>query len=458
MINLSNVDAHHRSLIVAPDLAQCPRCGAWSPRNEIRSRHYWEGNLDQTTIMEIIGGCYLCPSCPPGERWFTVLPQQYQTPRQYELASQVIIVDMVRRYKMSLEGAAQFGREVLHLTALNATTVMDWMRDAGDSVDVRSYREHAAQAFSGQMALDEVYDGGWYQLKATDPLNNLELLWEMGEGSPCEEDIRRFLLRLKAMGFSPKLVVTDGSNLYPKVLAEVWPEAGHQRCVFHFLMQVNKLLGEVFWQLYQTMPKPPKRKRGRPKKRGRPREDKGKRENRRKVRKVRFLMFKRAPQPDETSNRWTDKEFATLEEGLSLCPCLRVLRRLVVQLHELFGKTTDSHELAQQRRQAILDDPEFPALPGISGCLSYLRDEELFTRLTRHLDFENAEKTSNHVERENREFRKRQKSHYRLRSLWSIFALLDLLTVRKPIPSEPRRLRRKQPVLSQEEEVQPIAA
>ena len=46
------------------------------------------------------------------------------------------------------------------------------------------------------------------------------------------------------------------------------------------------------------------------------------------------------------------------------------------------------------------------------------------------LDFENAEKTSNHAERENREFRKRQKSHYRIRSLWSIFALLDLLAVR----------------------------
>lgn len=452
MINLSNVDAHHKSRVVAPDMAQCPRCGTWSPRNEIRSRFYWEGNLNQATIMEIQVGCYLCPSCPPSKRWFMVLPQQYQTPRQYELAAQEIIIDMVRRYKMSMEGAAQFGREVLKLPLLNATTVMDWMRDAGDAVDTRSHREFAVQVFSGQLAVDEVYDGGWYQLKATDPLNDLELLWEMGEGSPNEEDIRRFFQRLKAMGINPKLVVTDGSTLYPKVIEEVWPGAKQQRCVFHFLMQVNKILGKVFWELYKTMPEAPKRKRGRPKKLGRPRKDKEKRENRRRVRQIRFLLFKRERHPDET-NRWTEKELAALEEGLSLCPPLRGLRRLVIHLHELFGKTTDSHELAEQRRQAILCDPEFAEIPGVSTCLDYLRDDDLFARLTRYLDFENAEKTSNHVERENREFRKRQKSHYRLRSLWSIFALLDILTVRKPIPLEPRRLVRKEIVSSQEEEV-----
>ena len=75
--------------------------------------------------------------------------------------------------------------------------------------------------------------------------------------------------------------------------------------------------------------------------------------------------------------------------------------------------------------------------------LQRLADDDLFERLTRYLDFDFADKTSNHVERENREYRKRQKGHYRLRSRASICALLDLLTVRKPIPTTPRRLRRK---------------
>jgi hypothetical protein len=453
MINLSNIEAVHKCIIVAPDVAKCPRCGTWSPRNEIRSKHYWQADLSEATVVEIRGGCYICPVCPSGKQWFKTEPEQYNTNRQYEVTTQDVIIDLVRRFKLSLEGAALFGREVLHLTMLTATTVMDWIRDAGDATDTRSYRIFAVEAFSGQLTVDEVYDGGYYQLKATDPLNDMELLWDVGEGSPCEDDVRRFFQQLKAMGVNPLLVATDGSPLYPKVIEEVWPGAKHQRCVFHFLMQVNKILGKVFWELYKTMPEPPKRKRGRPKKLGRPRRDKEKRENRRKVRKVRFLLFKRERNPDETKDRWTEQELAALEEGLSLCPPLRGLRRLVIQLHELFGKTTDSHELAKQRRQAILDDTEFAEIPGVSTCLEYLRDDDLFARLTRYLDFENAEKTSNHVERENREFRKRQKSHYRLRSLWSIFALLDMLTVRKPIPLEPRRLTRKEIVSSQEEEV-----
>ena len=407
--------------------------------------------------MEIRGGCYICPVCPPGQRWFTVAPNQYSTNRQYEVTTQEVIINLVSRYKLSLEAAAQLGREVLHLPKLTSTTVMDWMRDAGDATDTRSYRRAAIDAFSGQMAVDEVYDGDYYQLKATDPLNDIELLWEVGEGSPCEDDIREFFKRLKAMGVEPKLVVTDGSPLYPKVIVEIWPEAKHQRCVFHFLKQVNQDLGKVFWALYNTMPKPPKRKKGRPKKKGRPRKDKEKRENRRKVRMIRFLLFKRDVPPEQVS-QWSNEEQTALEVGMSLCSRLRTLRRLVVQIHELFGPTTDSHELAQQRRQAILTDAEFSSLPGISKFLKSLSNDDLFRRLTRYLDFENAEKTSNHVERENREFRKRQKSHYRLRSLWSIFSLLDLLAVRKPVSSEPRRLIQKEIANSQEKEVLHMAA
>jgi hypothetical protein len=238
----------------------------------------------------------------------------------------------------------------------------------------------------------------------------------------------------------PLLVVTDGSELYPKVIKKVWPHAEHQRCVFHFMMQVNKDLRSVFWALYRTMPEPPKRKRGRPKKRGRPRKDKEKRANRLKVRKVRFLIFKRETLPGE-KERWSAQERAALAEALMLCPKLQVLRRLITAFHELFGPTTDSHELAEERRAAIVGDEEFAQLPEVEKCLDRLRDDDLFGRLTRYLDFDNAEKTSNHVERQNREYRKRQKCHYRLRSLESISALLNLLTIRKPVPSQPRRLK-----------------
>lgn len=419
-----------------PEFAPCPRCGALSPRNEIRSRFYWEPHLLHPSVVEARGGCYLCPDCPPGAQWFMLLPEDYKTPGQYNLPARELIVDLVRKYRMSAEAAAAMGRERLHLTALDATTVLDWLREAGNSVDKEARLKQALEAFSGQMSLDELYDGGWYQLKATDPLNGIEIMWKLERGKPSKDDVRQMLQQLKDAGFEPEIISTDGSELYPDLISKIWPNAEHQRCVFHFIMQVNKDLGKAFWAIYKTMPEPPERKRGRPKKRGRRRQDKVKRKNREKVRKARWLILKR-------ESRLTDEERRVLNEAINLCPPLGQLRRFVVELHELFGPTTDSHEVAEQRRQSILSDPKFTKLDGLSKPLKRLADDDLFVRLTRYLDYENADKTSNHVERENREFRRRQKGHYRMRSRESIRALLELLNVRKPVPTVPVKLKRR---------------
>jgi transposase-like protein len=37
----------------------------------------------------------------------------------------------------------------------------------------------------------------------------------------------------------PRVVVTDGSNLYPAVLAALWPDADHQLCVVHVIKDIN---------------------------------------------------------------------------------------------------------------------------------------------------------------------------------------------------------------------------
>ena len=50
-----------------------------------------------------------------------------------------------------------------------------------------------------------------------------------------QDHMRRFLKNLKTWGLVPEVVVTDGSNLYPAILAELWPDARHQLCVFHVL-------------------------------------------------------------------------------------------------------------------------------------------------------------------------------------------------------------------------------
>jgi hypothetical protein len=448
MLNLSAYEARHKVVrALAPEAVRCPRCGHLAERNEIRSRFFWVPDLSGPCIIEVVAGCYICQRCPAGKQWFMLLPAEFDTPRQYSLLGYRTIVDLVREHRMSVEEAAAVGRNVLHMCELDAATVLAWVRQDGEALDTKARLAKAAAAFSGELALDEVYDGEWYQLKATDPLNGLELAWKLERGAPSEDDVKSFLLELKAAGIDPKLVVTDGSTLYPSVLAEVWPNAKHQRCVLHFIKQINEDLGKAFWEIYDAMPKPPKRKAGRPKKRGRPREDQRKRDDRQKVRKARFVFLKR-------DDRLSDEERALLQEAIGLCTDLGVLRRFVVQLHELFGPSTQSQAQAEQRRQAILDDEAFKATAALSRPLDRLRDDDLFARLTRYLDFDNADKTSNHVERENREFRNRQKTHYRMRSRRSLVALLDLLSARHVVPTEPRRLR---PRASAGEEVRPAA-
>jgi len=38
---------------------------------------------------------------------------------------------------------------------------------------------------------------------------------------------------LKDAGVAPEEVITDAPALYPQILAEVWPTAAHQLCLFH---------------------------------------------------------------------------------------------------------------------------------------------------------------------------------------------------------------------------------
>jgi hypothetical protein len=136
---------------------------------------------------------------------------------------------------------------------------------------------------------------------------------------------------------------------------------------------------------------------------------------------------------------------AALRDAIAILPRLGLMRRFVNALHDLFSVATTTTAQVEAKRHAILVDTEFAAASFLSEAMKLLADDDLFHRLTRYLDFDCAEKTSNHVERENREFRKRQKSHYRLRSLASLCSLLDLLTTRRPITGAPRRIARKKP-------------
>ena len=161
------------------------------------------------------------------------------------------------------------------------------------------------------------------------------------------------------------------------------------------------------------MPKDPKRKRGRPPKGGRPSSQHNK--ERKKVLDARHLFVKKD---------LSEQEAALLEELLEAHPALRVQHDFAQQVYALFDAS--DLETAETLRQAILADRRFLADSNLAKSVARLEDDIRFRKLMLHTSYENLDRTSNHVERDNRRFRKRQKSHYRLRLERTIRNALNL--------------------------------
>src|SRR5436309_5704382 len=105
-------------------------------------------------------------------------------------------------------------------------------------------RRLAHQHFSGYLCVDELHLGDYTVLLATDPISDRIIGYRLVRIND-QAHLRCFLRTLQYWGFEPKVVVTDGSSLYPAVLAEVWPAARHQLCVFHVLQDVTNTV--LYW-------------------------------------------------------------------------------------------------------------------------------------------------------------------------------------------------------------------
>src|SRR4030095_15618002 len=86
---------------------------------------------------------------------------------------------------------------------------------------------------------------------------------------PTHDDIRAFLRRLKMALAARDLtlvgITTDGSPLYPVLLAELFRGVPHQICTFHVLAEVVKAaLGAVASERKRLAAKQPTLPKGRP--------------------------------------------------------------------------------------------------------------------------------------------------------------------------------------------------
>ena len=389
--------------------APCPNCGRRGTRKRTRTRTVRTLAYKAVAHLEVTYGEYAarCDCCttfrntPEG-----VLPKAKYDNRVRDLVLERLLVD-----GMSIERAlASIRRE--SLLDLSTGFVYDVLRDRAAGLDMADHRRKVLEHFSGTLCVDELHLGRFVLLLATDPLSDLPVAFAL-VASNDQPHMRRFLGNLKAWGLDPRVVVTDGSNLYPAVLAELWPDADHQLCAFHVIKDINKLILDAVRRLRTAMSR--RGQAGRKRKRGR----KGAKARAARrgltVKEKAHFVFRHRHLVVKRRENLTEVERDDLQRMLSYLPEVATLRRFADRIYWLFDTPKDLHQ-AGCRRAAIARDPAFGAVPELVKALGQL-DGEKFAKLMAYLRNPTSRRvrTNNHVERTNRMFRFLEKVRYKWR-------------------------------------------
>jgi Transposase len=390
----------------APDTFPCPTCGAPGRRKGLHTRTvrclaYREVLLIELTVGEYRASC----SCRKTFRSQVdgILPRA-----EYSNKVREAVLDRLLDDKMSAE-------------RLRRSLSRDFHLDLSDGAD---YRQWAIERFSGTLCLDEIHLGKKALLLATDPINDFPVAFAL-VGKNDHGHMRRFLNNLKRWGFLPGVVVTDGSNLYPALLAEVWPAARHQLCVFHVLMDISAKVLDAVKRLRRQKARRGNACRKRPK--GRRRKGAKKRRGLTAKDQAHFV-FKRRYLIVKRRENLSEREKKDLVTMLEYIPQLRVLRQFVDRVLRLFEPQQSEHQ-ARCRRAALLREAAFAAVPELKGAMEML-SEERFAKMVAfvHSPANERVRTNNHVERVNRQLRYLEKVRYKWRRRRTIvrFVLLAL--------------------------------
>jgi transposase-like protein len=227
---------------------------------------------------------------------------------------------------------------------------------------------------------------------------------------PNQQYIREFFAQFKAhlegRGLKVRGITTDGSALYPDVIAQLFPGAAHQVCQFHVLKEITQAVlhavAKVRKQLKAQRPPMP---RGRPSKANRAQARKAQRIQQR----IADLFDHRHLFVQHGLTKAERKTFQRITRGL---PQLRTLRQIMDEVYRLFDRRcrteTALEKLARLRRRVRRFTRVGRTLnklftPNLQKALTFLNDKLLPA-------------TSNAVERSNRRFRKAQRSVYSVRT------------------------------------------
>ena len=393
----------------APKWFPCPHCGKRGIRKGRHTRRITDLAYQQIVIVELTVGEYRarCSCC----KTFRAQVEGIEPRAEYTNRVRDAVIDRLLDDGMSMERVQQALKRdfCLDLSDGFLYDCLDWKVR---QLELSDYRLWTLEHFSGTLCIDEIHLGKKTLLLATDPLSDFPVAFAL-VGHNDHDHMKRFLNNLKNHGFMPRLVVTDGSNLYPNVLAEVWPHAQHQLCIFHVLKEINACVFDALRVLRRRLARQGRRpkRRGRHRKaqeQARARRGPTKKDQAHYIWKHRHLLVRK---PEDLKPHEVDH----LLQMMAYLPELVTLRCFVVEVYQLFDAEQSPHQ-ARCRRAALAQKAEYQAFPDLARALTML-DPKKFPKMIAYLHrpARKQVRTNNHVERVNRKVRYFEKVRYKWR-------------------------------------------
>lgn len=235
----------------------CDRCQQPAPRYSSTERGAIDLDLSRPILLAVTVNVHHCTAC---QHYFRAQPpflrsDAIYTNRVVDKAVQSVYRDGMAMRRVSQRLAADFWVQP------SEGMIRDWCATYGKTLDfIKDYQPWVTRVFSGILCVDEAYQGDLALLLAVDPAapdGDRLIGYQLVHGNLSASMVESFLMQLKAAGIAPAEVITDGSALYPAVLAKVWPAAAHQLCLFHETRRVTAAVLEVIKGLRKQLPSPP---------------------------------------------------------------------------------------------------------------------------------------------------------------------------------------------------------
>jgi len=246
-----------RQVDFLPPLVPCDRCGQDAGRVDVATRTAIDIDLDHPAVLAVRVGVHYCPPC---RHYFRAQPPFLRrdaifTRRVVRKAIEAVYIDGMAFRTVGQRLARDFWVQP------SEAIIRRWCRAYHDGITLDdAYQEWIVAEFSGILCVDELYQHDLALLLAVDPAapdGDRVVGYQLVHDGVDAAAVECFLARLAASGIQPDEVITDGSTLYPRVLAAVWPQAAHQLCLFHETRRLTTAVQEVIRQVRRALPTPP---------------------------------------------------------------------------------------------------------------------------------------------------------------------------------------------------------